>query len=577
MMIAMRDGNVLIKDADSGQYATIKSWGLMTWSKRENSLCGRASLDLLDKLKTVIRLPPDMEMERQHLELKHSAIEWQRMLADPSPLFKYPVKPQMFKHQIRGANMALLTFDAVNYMGVLRPQTQLRPGRGFGFLFEMGTGKTLTAIAVAGALFQQHLIKRVLIVAPTSVCSVWPEDFTNATYKTRITMLLGSKKARLDALADLEVAEMITPKERQALSVAIINYESTWRDGIVEALQRYNADLIICDESQRIKTHNAAQSKAMHALGDAARYKLILTGTPIQNNAVDFYSQYRFLDAGVFGTNYYAFRNRYCVMGGFEKHQIVAYRNTDELIQKSQSIAYRVTKAEALDLPEETFENRYCDFDPAAAKMYRELRIASIAELENGERVTATTVLTKLLRLQQMTGGFLTADDATRPEQVNTAKLDALDDILQDYVIDSDGKLVIFARFRAEINAICKRLTASSVRHCVIDGTVPIESRGAIVDSFQNDQTVKVFVAQIQTAGLGITLHAASVAVFYSIDFNYANYTQALARIHRIGQKQPCTYIHLIVPGTIDEKVLKTIQKKDDFAKSVVDNWRSYI
>ena len=140
------------------------------------------------------------------------------------------------------------------------------------------------------------------------------------------------------------------------LKVAVINYESTWREGIFEALLDYDADLIIADESQRIKTHNASQSKAMHELGDKARYKLILSGTPVQNEAVDIFSQYRFLDPTIFGMNFYAFRGRYCVMGGFNRKQIVQYRDLDALIKKEHSIAYRVTKEEALDLPEQTFE-----------------------------------------------------------------------------------------------------------------------------------------------------------------------------------------------------------------------------
>lgn len=191
-------------------------------------------------------------------------------------------------------------------------------GKGFGFLFEMGCGKTLTSIAVAGAGYKLGRLKRVLIVAPTSVCAVWPKEFQEyADFPYTIRTLLGTKAQRLKELDDLEKWPF------PALQVAVINYESTWRDGIFERLQQFNADLIICDESQRIKTHDAAQSKAMHRLGDQARYKLILSGTPVQNDAMDIFSQYRFLDPTIFGQNYYTFRNRYAVMGGFNKKQVV--------------------------------------------------------------------------------------------------------------------------------------------------------------------------------------------------------------------------------------------------------------
>lgn len=139
--------------------------------------------------------------------------------------------------------------------------------------------------------------------------------------------------------------------------------------------------------------------------------------------------------------------------------------------------------------------------------------------METGENVTATTILTMYLRLMQLTGGFLTADESTRPKQVNTAKLDALADIVDDYVVDAGKKLVIFARFRAEIAAIENLLRLRKIQYGSIYGDVPMEERGKIVEDFQTNPDTKVFVAQIQTAGLGITLHAASTAVFYSYDY----------------------------------------------------------
>lgn len=229
----------------------------------------------------------------------------------------------------------------------------------------------------------------------------------------------------------------------QALKVAVINYESTWREDIFDRLLAFDADMIIADESQRIKTHDAAQSKAMHQLGDKARYKMILSGTPVQNEAVDIFSQYRFLDPTIFGQNFYAFRGRYCVMGGFNRKQIVQYRDLDTLIKKEHSIAYRVTKEEALDLPEQTFENRYITLSKKERTLYDRLRRDSYAELDGGGTITATTVLTKLLRLQQFTGGFLVEDDAAKPQLVSRGKLDALADILQDYVLEGKKKLVM--------------------------------------------------------------------------------------------------------------------------------------
>lgn len=444
-------------------------------------------------------------------------------------------------------------------------------GRGFGFLFEMGCGKTLTAIATMGAAYEMGAIKTVLIIAPTSVCSVWPKEFDEyADFKYNVAVLLGDKQKRLAALRSLAAFPF------EALRVAVINYESTWREGIFEALLDWHPDMIICDESQRIKEPKAKQSRAMHELGDAAKYKLILSGTPIQNNAIDLYSQYRFLDPTVFGTNFFAFRNRYAIMGGFDRRQIVGYKDLDKLIQKEHSVAYRVTKEEALDLPEQTFLTQYITLEGKDKQLYDRIKRDSFAELENGGQITAPTVLTKLLRLQQFTGGFIQADEGIKPEFVFKGKINALEDILDDYVISAGKKLVIFCRFRPEIDLISDSLKKKKLRFASIYGDIKIEDRGPIVEDFQKNPETKVFLAQIDTAGLGITLTAADTCVYYSENFNYAAYSQSLARIHRIGQKNRCTYIHLVVEHSIDETILKALARKEDLAKTVVDDWRQY-
>lgn len=414
-------------------------------------------------------------------------------------------------------------------------------------------------------------IETVLIVAPTSVCAVWPKEFEDAaTFKFKVNVLLGDKKQRLRELEALKAFPF------KALKVAVINYESTWREEIFEALLDWKPDMVIADESQRIKSHDAQQSKAMHKLGDVAKYKLILSGTPVQNNAIDIFSQYRFLDPTVFGMNFYAFRNRYAIMGGFSNRQIVSYKDLDELIKKEHSIAYRVTKEEALDLPEQTFITRNIRMNTKDRNLYDQIRRNSFAELESGGQITAPTVLTKLLRLQQFTGGFIQADEGDKPELVFRGKLDALEDILEDYVIEAEKKLVVFCRFRPEIDLIQRLLDRRKIRYCSIYGDIKIDDRGDIVKEFQTNPKVKVFLAQIDTAGLGITLTAADTCVYYSVNFNYAAYSQSLARIHRIGQRNRCTYIHLVVEKTIDETVLKALAKKEDLAKTVVDDWKQF-
>ena len=204
-------------------------------------------------------------------------------------------------------------------------------------------------------------------------------------------------------------------------------------------------------------------------------------------------------------------------------------------------------------------------------RIYRQLVKDSYAELSEGS-VTVTNVLTQMLRLSQLTGGFIGNDDDATAEQVSSAKMDALSDLV-DSAIHEGQKLVVIARFIPEINAICKMLESKGVQYARISGEV--KNRSEQIDAFQNDPGVRVFVGQIATAGLGITLTAASTMVFYSLDYSMSNYEQTRARIHRVGQHHPCTYIHLVARGTVDEKVLKALNDKASLAKTLVDDYRA--
>ena len=152
----------------------------------------------------------------------------------------------------------------------------------------------------------------------------------------------------------------------------------------------------------------------------------------------------------------------------------------------------------------------------------------------------------------------------------------ALSVIVEDYVLGEGRKLVIFARFLPEVAAIGELLRSKGIRYGRITGDVPLQERGEIVEDFQTNPETMCFVAQLQTAGLGITLHAASTAVFYSVGYNLADYQQALARIHRKGQTQPCTYILLQAERTVDQKIMEALDKKSDIARRIVDDWQSY-
>lgn len=462
-----------------------------------------------------------------------------------------PIKATPYDHQKRAFSFACDKF------GVFDERLK---SRGTALLMEMGTGKTIVSIAVAGCMYQYGLVNRVLVVAPLSILGVWEEEFEKfADFPYSLTILKGTsakKKEQLTKLSD------------EGLQIVIVNYESAWR--LEKELLAYNADLVIADEAHKLKENRTSQSKGMHHIGDKAKYKLLLTGTVITNRELDVFSQYRFLNPQIFGTSFYAFRNQYFDMGGYGNHTPIFRKwMTDDFLRKLHSVAFRVTKAECLDLPAITEEVRTVDLEKDAIKLYDSIEDESYAELDESE-VTTANILTRLLRLSQITGGHLTDDDGM-VNTVSRAKLDALSDII-DSAMAEDKKLVIMARFVPELDDIQELLEKKKIGYAVVRGGV--KDRDNEIHRFQYDDRCRVFVGQIAAAGLGITLTAASTMVFYSLDYSMSNFEQAKARIHRAGQKENCHYIYLVCRGTVDRKVLYALRQKTNLAKMLVDDYR---
>ena len=439
----------------------------------------------------------------------------------------------------------------------------MQRSKGCAFLMDMGTGKTVTTIAVAGALHKKHWISNMLVVCPKSIVNVWEQEFTKfAAFPHQVTVLDGNGSKKADT---------IRHTVGTGLQVIVVNYESCWR--LEEELLRWKPDMIVCDESSKIKNPQAKCSKALHRLGKASRYNLILTGTPITNSPLDFFSQYKFLDENIFGSTFYGFRSKYAILGGYQNHQIIGYKHLAELVELAHSVAYRIRIDEAVELPEFVEEIRPVKLEKKAQHIYDGIDKDSFAELMSGE-VTARNVLTRLLRLSQCTGGFIRDDEGGVVQEVSKAKLEALEDII-DECMEQGKKVVVFARFVPEIDSIAKMLQKKKIGYALIKGDVT--DRAEQVDAFQKDPDTKVFIGQLQTTGMGLTLTAGTVAVYYSLDFSYANYEQSRARIRRIGQTKRGVYIHLVCKDTIDEKVMAALKQKADVSKLLVDDYKKLI
>lgn len=407
-----------------------------------------------------------------------------------------------------------------------------------------------------------------LVFAPASVVPVWPKEFDEyADFPYQVVPLEGPGAKRKKTLAALR-------PDASRMQVVVTNYEASWR--LLPELVAWRPDMVICDESQRIKAPGSQQSKAVRKIGSVAKFRLILTGTPVSNSPLDFWAQYAFLDPTIFGTSFYPFRAKYAIMGGYQNHQVLGYRNLPELVKKAHSIAFRVTKDEALDLPEFTDQSLYCELEPDTMRAYKSMVKDSVAEISASSEITAANVLSRLLRLSQMAGGFVNDEDG-KVHKVSSAKLNLLDECLDDLLAVEGKKVVIFARFIPEMAAIEELVKGKGVGYCRIAGDVQMAQRGEEVKRFQTDPAARVFIAQIASAGLGITLTAADTAIFYSLDYSFANYDQCRCRTHRLGQKNKCTYIHLVAVGTVDTKVMAALKEKRSVATQVVDDWRKWI
>ncbi len=307
-----------------------------------------------------------------------------------------------------------------------------------------------------------------------------------------------------------------------------------------------------------VKTQLGGQTWFCSRLCDRVSQRIGLTGTPMAHSPMDVYAQFRALDKSIYGTSFTRFRSRYAILGGFSNHQVVAFQNLDELHQKFYSIAYRVTADDVLDLPETINIYDRCVFDSKARKTYDDLERDFIVDLDEGV-ITASNVLSRLLRLQQVTSGFGRTEDGL-DVPLSSAKRDLLRDILEDI-----GKepVVVFCRFRWDLDTI--RSVADKL-------DMPcFEVSGRVKDLDQWKTQGGVLAVQIQAGGLGLDLTKARYAIYYSLGFSLGDYLQSRARLHRPGQTDTVKYIHLMVADSVDERVISALSKREDVIKSILE------
>jgi SNF2 family DNA or RNA helicase len=467
----------------------------------------------------------------------------------------YPnFKTQPFNHQLQALGCS---WDKTN----------------FAYFMEMGTGKSKVLIDNIAMLYDAGKINAAVIIAPKGVYRNWerleipahlPEHIN-----TRITTWVAPSSRKKE---DQQKLDQLS-KTFDGLDIFLMNIEALAHLPSVQFLDRYllgTKSLMAIDESTTIKSPTAKRTKNILKVCKLAEYRRILTGSPITKNPLDLYSQCQFLDEDLLGfSSYYAYKARYAIevkrhSSTHSFNHIVGFRNLDELSAKLGTFSFRVLKEDCLDLPSKIYSPRYVEMTKEQEKAYNDLATFAIAQLE-GKTLTVNNTMTMLLRLHQITCGYLPTNDGQPPVPLKNNRMTELLDVLEEI----EGKVIIWANYRYSIFDIEKNLKNKFGEDSVVTyfGDTKDKDRQDIVKRFQDPESpVRFFVANQQTGGYGLTLTQAHTVMYYSNNYDLEKRIQSEDRAHRIGQKNNVTYIDIICEKTVDENIVNSLRNKIDLA-----------
>lgn len=424
--------------------------------------------------------------------------------------------------------------------------------RAIAFLWEPGTGKTKVVVDWAAAENLMGHVDRVLIVCPLSVIGVW-EDELQVHCPVPYHFFPFTKDTKK------------VPRSKR-LIVMVANYDVVWRRE--KLIKAFDPQMVIADESHRIKKPSARRSMFFRKWRKAP-YRAILTGTPTPKGYIDIYSQWVFLNDKRFGTNIQDFKDKYVRYGGYKGYAIRGYRNVDELTAKIDLDAM-VVREDVLKLPPAVFQRVPVQLEPAARKAYDKMAYELFLELKDGDVSDAANVAVKILRLQQITGGWIKSDEGNI-HQISEAKMFSTRERLED-LWNSDERVVVFGRFKPEVQSLYDYGLRSGVDTYVVRGGQRREERDEFRRNFQARPGPSIFVAQIQSGGLGITLHSARQGIYYSVTHALDDYEQSYRRIRRGGQVKRQRFQHVVAVDTIDLDIYANLRAKKSLMDVIMKN-----
>lgn len=472
--------------------------------------------------------------------------------------------PQPYAHQ-QEAVRRLMKYDGV-----------------YGLFYDVGTGKTRCVIDYLGILathFQQEI--RVLVCAPRSVTDTWElQAKAWAAVPFVVHVLRGTIEQKQKNLASHKESEYFS------VYIKVVNYEalSSRRargskldsDLWLDAVKKFNPHVLICDESQRAKSHTSNVARLLHRIAPLVKRRILLTGTPMPHSPLDAYSQFKILDPEVFwsGTkpmSYAKFESKVAKLGGYMGKQVMGWQNLDWLENRMATRSHALTKGDCLDLPPVTHVDVPVRLSDREQKAYDKIKKDMVLALQSGATMSTPSMLINRLRLRQLTCGFAKEDDTDAIHWLGTSRLDAAVDLIQG-LLEGQNRIVVFAWAVAEIEALAEKLGPTA--H-TITGKTPDAERIKLRQRFgdvQGHPEPMVLIAQWRTISLGINeLVTAHHAVMMSLTEQREDVTQAIGRLDRPGQTKPVTIHWLMVRGTVDEVVRKSHLDRTDLEQGLLD------
>lgn len=459
----------------------------------------------------------------------------------------------------------------------------------FALFMEQGTGKTMVALKGIEELYNKGELDHVIIFCPKPIIYNWLLEIDRFLEVPHIIETMEYKKGKRE-----EVFKLFHKTKFKGLKILLLNYEKSYV--MKKELMKFAPDFVVMDESHKLKGRSTRTGRSIYSLTRKANYTLLMTGTPILNGLQDIFMQFKIMDDQIFGTRWSDFEAEFIIKGGYMGKEIIGYQNEEIAQNIIQEHSYRVLLEDVTELPPMKMSYHTLELSSNAQRAYNELKEEMLTRIDevsddvprrklkqvcrqNGvyydprERyhsllmkaepfiniASADLVVTQLIKLQQITGGFIIQDDG-ETVHIDSSKINATKELIEE----STRPVLIFCRFIAEINALKEKLDVGK-RVGVYRG----KDQKEVYEQFQNGE-IDVLILQIQSGSLGLNLQKANRIIFYSWNFSSGDYVQAIARIKRTGQKNSMEVIHLIAEDTVDEDMLGAIKVKRRISQKIL-------